>query len=189
MPIRRQLRILRGKCRKVIGIDVDEQASSNPFLDEFHRIEGPRWPIADGSIDLCVSDSVLEHIPDPEAFFAESARVLRAGGYLCLRTPNRLGYVALLASLIPNRLHAAVLKKAQATRKESDVFPTLYRCNTIGRIRRMLRKYGFEHCVYGYDAEPQYLQFSRLAFALGVLCNKLLPGMFKNCLFVFAKKL
>ena len=32
---RRKLRILRGKAAKLIGIDVDENAQHNPFLDGF----------------------------------------------------------------------------------------------------------------------------------------------------------
>jgi hypothetical protein len=37
---RRELRILKGKGDKVIGIDVDSNAMGNPFIDEFHLIQG-----------------------------------------------------------------------------------------------------------------------------------------------------
>jgi len=188
VPCRRHLRILRGKCRRVIGIDVDPVARTNPFIDEFRPIaEGP-WPVGDQSIDLCVCDSVLEHIADPPAFLAQCARVIKPGGLLCLRTPNRLGYVALAASLIPAGLHAKVLRKAQPTRQQEDVFPTHYRCNTVGKLKRTLRQCGFDACVYGYDAEPMYLSFSRLAYAVGVVYAKLMPHQLKNTLFVFAAR-
>jgi hypothetical protein len=36
VPMRRQLRIFKGKVHKVIGLDVDRVSESNPFLDEFH---------------------------------------------------------------------------------------------------------------------------------------------------------
>lgn len=36
---RRELRRLRGGCRRVIGIDVDPDAAGNPGLDEFHLLD------------------------------------------------------------------------------------------------------------------------------------------------------
>ncbi len=38
--LRSQLRTFQGKCRQVIGIDVDPQARNNPFLDEFRLVDG-----------------------------------------------------------------------------------------------------------------------------------------------------
>jgi hypothetical protein len=55
-----------------------------------------------------------------------------------------------------------LLSKIQANRKEEDVFPARYRCNSKGKIRRYLEKYGFEGCVFGFEAEPSYLSFSRM---------------------------
>src|SRR5205807_9925754 len=85
VKVRRELRILRGHCREVIGIDVDPDARNNPFLDEFRLIEpSGRWPLADASADVAVADFVLEHVADPDAFFAEAARVLRPEGVICI---------------------------------------------------------------------------------------------------------
>lgn len=131
---RKGLRILTDKCAKVIGIDVDEHAARNPFVDEFHLIKGTQWPVEGESVDVCLCDNVLEHVEHPEAFFSECRRVLKPGGYVCIRTPNVLSYFRLCARIIPNRFHGAVIRKVQAQRKEEDVFPTVYRCNT----RRML---------------------------------------------------
>jgi SAM-dependent methyltransferase len=185
--VRRNLRILRGKVAKVIGIDVDRQAQSNPFVDEFRLIEGSSWPIEKGSIDLIVCDNVLEHIADPDALFGEVRRVLRIGGYLCLRTPNRWNYIAQAAMLIPRRYHSRVTSMVQAERKEEDVFPAFYRCNTIRKLRNTLRRYGFESVVYGYEAEPSYLAFSTIAYLLGVLHQRLAPGFMRPALFAFGR--
>mgnify|MGYP006280010547 FL=1 len=190
VPFRRNLRVLRGKCRRVVGIDLDEEAgASNPCLDEFRPITKPTWPVADGEVDLCLVDNVLEHVPDPAAFFAECARVIRPGGHLCIRTPNRRSYFGLAAWLIPERLHGRILRRAQPRRADKDKFPTLYRCNTTGRIRRMLRRHGFDGCVYGYEAPPSYLAFSRLTYALGVLHQRLAPRALRLTLFTFARRL
>ena len=100
VPMRRWLATLRGRARRVIGIDVDPEAAENPLVDEFHQITpGASWPLADASVDLAVSNSVLEHVDDPDLFFSELRRVLRPGGHLCLRTTNVFSYFGLAARL------------------------------------------------------------------------------------------
>ncbi|MCP4645039.1 MAG: methyltransferase domain-containing protein, partial [bacterium] len=143
----------------------------------------------DRSVDTCICDTVLEHVEDPDLFFTEAARVIRPGGHLCLRTPNVLSYFGLLSKLIPNKRHAAVLARVQDDRAPDDVFPTLYRCNTRARLRAMFRKHRFDASVYGYEAEPSYLSFSKLAYALGVLHQKFAPNALKVSLFAFGRKL
>lgn len=187
VPFRRNLRILKGKVARVIGIDVDPNAGGNPFLDEFRLIRDQRWPVEDDSIDLIVSDSVLEHVENPDRFFLEARRVLKDGGYFCIRTPNRWNYIALAATLIPNKYHWQVISSARKDESaREDVFPTVYRCNSIGKLRRALKKSGFGVlAVYGHEAEPKYLSFSSIAYFLGVLHQRLAPGFFKTAIFAF----
>jgi SAM-dependent methyltransferase len=187
--VKRELRTLQGKCKHAIGIDVDPRSADNPLVDEFRRIEGDRWPAENESVDVCICDNVLEHVREPERFFAECRRTIKPGGYLCLRTPNALNYISLFAKLVPNRLHVAVLDKVlYKKKKKEDIFPTVYRCNTIRRMRKTLDRYGFEHCVYGYEAEPYHLGFSRLAYLCGVLHQRFAPRLFKSTIFAFARK-
>src|SRR5579859_8201431 len=116
--LRRDLRILRGKCSQVIGLDVDPAAAGNPFIDQFRLIESSgRWPLETGSADLAVADFVLEHIADPQTFFGEAARVLRPGGVLCIRSINAWSYVALASRLVPNGFHARLLHQVQPERR------------------------------------------------------------------------
>jgi SAM-dependent methyltransferase len=184
-----KFRILKGVCQKVIGIDVDPAGQQNTLIDEFRRIEGDRWPVDSASIDLLVSDAVLEHVLDPDQFFAECQRVVRPGGLVCIRTPNRWGYAALAAAIIPNRWHAKVVSKVQPNRQAKDVFPTHYRANTVRALRRLLKSHQFEGCVYRHIAEPNYLRFSRWSFALGVYLHRWLPALFWPVLFVFARRI
>jgi SAM-dependent methyltransferase len=186
---RREVRVLRGRAKHVVGIDVDPAAGDNPFLDEFRQI-GPdgRFPLQDASYDLVVSDFVLEHVRDPRFFFAECHRVLKPGGHLALRTSNARGYVAVAARLIPNRQHASVVGRAQEARKAVDVFPTVYACNTVGKLRRELARSGFDAVVYGYEAEPRYFAFSRLLYALAVLHQRFAPRALRVSLLAYARK-
>jgi SAM-dependent methyltransferase len=188
VPLRRQLRTFKGRCGRVVGIDVDEAARVNPALDEFRRIDQQRWPLDDSGIDVCVADHVLEHLDDPEGFFSECQRVIRPGGCLCIRTPNLISYIGLLSRLVPNGWHGSLLRRVQESRQESDVFPTRYRCNTTRRIASLLGRYGFSHCVYQHEPEPSYLSFSRLGYGLGVLHQRFAPRPLRTVIFAFGKR-
>lgn len=187
VPFRRKLRNLKGKVAKVIGIDLDAGATTNPFLDEFRLIEGETWPLETDSVDLIICDDVLEHVPDPERFFREIQRVLKSEGCLCIRTPNRWGYPGICARLIPNKYHSRVTSVVQDNRDEADVFPTLYKLNTIPKLRRMLKQTGFTSVVYGHEPEPSYLSFSSMAYFFGVVYEKIAPGYLKSVIFAFGR--
>lgn len=191
---RRELQVLKGKAKRVIGIDPDPAAEANPYIDEFHLLDGQTWSVPDASVDLVVSDFVLEHVEDPDQYFSEIARVTKPGGHVCIRTPNSWGYVAICSKMIPNKHHVKVLEKAQnlggqdSHREDMDVFPTVYKCNTRGKILGQFRKQGFTSHVYGTDAEPSYLVFSPTVYQLGKWYHKMCPGFMKNVLFAFAEK-
>lgn len=185
---RKNLQIYKGKVKQVIGIDVDEKSRENPFLDEFRLIRG-NWPIENESVDLCLCQSVIEHISDPEHFFSEFQRVLKKDGYLCINTSNLFNYVSFISHIIPSTYHAKIINKVQLRRRQDDVFPTCYKCNTIRKLQRILTRHGFEGVVYGYEAEPGYLNFSGFAYFLGVLHQRYAPKFMKPVIYVFAKKL
>ena len=63
-------RLLKGRCRHVIGIDVSPAGQQNTLIDEFRQITGDTWPVETASIDLLMSDAVLEHVEYPDRFFA-----------------------------------------------------------------------------------------------------------------------
>lgn len=187
--MRRDLRSLRGRSSRVIGVDVDPAAAQNRFVDEFRElIPGEPWPVADGVVDLAVADFVVEHVVDPADFFAQAARVLVPGGHLCLRTVNTRSYLGLASRLVPASAHAAILARTHSDRAEQDVFPTLYRCNTRPRLAAALAAAGFDAAVYGAEDEPSYLAFNALAYRLGLLHRRLAPSAVRIGLVAFARR-
>jgi ubiquinone/menaquinone biosynthesis C-methylase UbiE len=190
VPLRRELRIFRGKVKKITGIDVSNAAKENPFIDEFYLIEeDSRWPVEDESVDLCLADYTLEHVGDPGLFFSECQRVLKPGGHLCIRTTNQLSYLGLFSKLVPNKIHARLLSKVQDERKEEDVYITLYKCNTVRKIRQALSNYSFaSYVVYGYESEPSYASFSRAFYLAAVMHQQFAPQIIKVGIFAFARK-
>jgi SAM-dependent methyltransferase len=189
IEFRRRLRILKGCAKEVIGLDVDPVSRDNAFIDRFVLLSSTgEWGLQAGSVDIVVCDFVLEHLEFPETFFMEARRVLRVGGLICARTPNKWGYVAILARLIPESLKGAVLQKAQRGRQPQDVFPTFYSCNTASEIRRQLKRNGFDGCVLAVEGEPTYFDFSSGLFYIMSFVNPLLPPLFRNALLVFARR-
>ena len=49
------------------------------------RIDAKQMPYANGQFEAVISNSIVHHIPQPSAVFAEMARVLRNGGLLVVR--------------------------------------------------------------------------------------------------------
>lgn len=189
VAIRRDLCNHRGSCAKLIGIDPDPNAANTDMVDEFRKLDDlNHWPVESESIDLAMADFVLEHVENPESFFSECNRVIKPGGLLCMRTPNFASYFGIISWMIPNRYHKKVATSLQPGREAVDVFPTVYRCNTRGKIRSMLRRYGFEGCVYGYEAEPSYFSRWFVLYALAVAHQKLAPNVLKISLHAFARK-
>lgn len=146
---RRRLRDLRGPTRTVIGVDVDPIVKTNPMIDEGRIMERERGviPVADGSTNLIVSDFTWEHLDDPRAAAAEFDRILVPGGWICARTPNRWGYIAMGARLVPNKLHVTALRRLQPRKKAVDTFPTRYRLNT-------------RQAMVGFFPSPRYSVFA-----------------------------
>lgn len=64
--------------------------------------DGCSLPFCSEAFDAVVSINVLEHVPDPARFVAETARILAPGGLLLAVTPN--GDVSWLLDLL-ERLH------------------------------------------------------------------------------------
>jgi 2-polyprenyl-3-methyl-5-hydroxy-6-metoxy-1,4-benzoquinol methylase len=47
---------------------------------------------------------VFEHIEDPEWLARELLRIVKPGGLIAAFTPNKFGYFAVAARMVPNRL-------------------------------------------------------------------------------------
>lgn len=186
---RRNLATLRGRVRELIGVDVDPAVETNPTLDRALVI-GPdgRLPLPDKSIDLIVSDFVFEHIQEPAKVAAELDRVLAPGGWICARTPNRYGYIAVANRLIPDSLHARLIRSAQEQRKSEDVFPAVYRLNTARAFRDHFSSSRYDHYIIPWEAEPAYHFGSRLLYSLFLAIQHLTPPSLRTVLMVFMQK-
>jgi len=177
-------RIRRGDAARVVGVDVDEAARQNGRLDEVVLYDGQRLPFENASFDIVFADYVMEHIDDPTSLLLEVKRVLRDGGSFHFRTPNRWHYVAVVAAVVPDRLHEAIANRSRAIHaKENKVFPTRYRFNTRRAIARATRAAGFDSTkldLRWVECEPSYLVFSWPTFLGGLLYERLVNSTDKR---------
>ena len=128
---------------------------------------------------------VFEHVTHPQVVAAELDRVLKPGGWICARTPNKWGYWAVGARLVSNRYHAPVLRWLGTPRTDRDVFPTRYRMNTRGVLRALFP--GYQVIVFGHVPPPSAGPSIRLnRIARGLL--KVAPEATATILFVFLRK-
>jgi len=168
------LQRLKGRAGRLYGIDlVDFDAQSDDMVLLNESISDLK-SFADNSIDLAYSRSVMEHVADIENAYKELYRVLRPGGIYVFLTPNRYDYASIIATLVPNRFHAKVVKLTEG-RDEQDTFPIVYASNTFREIRRLSAANGFRiRRLERLGQYPSYLRFSRPLFWLGCLYEKAL---------------
>jgi len=87
----------------------------------FAQMDVQRLGFANGCFDSIVSVEVIEHIPNPDGYLAEAARVLRKGGLFMLTTPNRLRSSPTPNSLWPE--HLREFNPHELTELLSTTFP------------------------------------------------------------------
>ena len=90
------------RVRAVEGYEPFRVAAAALGLDVLAGDLEGSLPFADDSIDLVVSNQVIEHLADTDSFVAEIRRVLRPGGMAVVSTENMASWHN-IAALAPSR--------------------------------------------------------------------------------------
>ncbi|MCL2541520.1 MAG: class I SAM-dependent methyltransferase [Nocardioidaceae bacterium] len=190
-PYHRRLRAIHERVRRYVGVDVDPVVVDNPSLAEAHVIEpAGDIPFPDESFDVVIADYVLEHVAAEDApkVAGEVLRVLKPGGWLAARTPNKWGMIGIGARAVPNELHTRFLERLQPGRKAEDVFPVRYSMNTRRDLARLF-PWPNDVVVYAHASEPVYFgQSSKAAWRAAQLVDRLTPSPMLPTLMVFVRK-
>lgn len=173
---------------EVWACDIDPVVLTHPGSDKQVLLrEGESLPFPDNSFKLILTDVTLEHVTNPAFVASELVRILEPGGTICARTPNKWGYPAVIARLVPNRFHRALVRLAQpGTRFEKDVFPTAYKLNRPNAVIRYFRGCSVEW--YFDSAEPSYSFGSRSITRIMAAVHRLLPDTLATSVCFFITK-
>ena len=78
---------------RIVNIDMNPDLAAAPCNRDarvrFVQGDATDLPFRDASFDLITMFDLLEHVPDDSAVVREALRVLRAGGWILVSTPNR----------------------------------------------------------------------------------------------------
>lgn len=150
----------------VHGVDPDPAVETNPHLASATVITDGRLPFSDASVDVCVSNYVVEHVSSPRQHLEEVQRVLRPGGRYVFRTPNRWHYVYLVASITPYSFHRLVANRLRALPPDAhEPYPTVYGMNTASVVRNLAAGAGLTvDLIRLVEKEPSYGLAARTLF-------------------------
>lgn len=126
-----------GKAGQVIGVDMTpemvEKARANATENESENVEFrlgeiEHLPVSDDSIDVIISNCVVNLSPNKPQVFREAFRVLRPGGRLAISD-------VVMTADVPQDLRA----------DPNSVASCVAGASTIDRLQKMLTDAGFEH--------------------------------------------
>ncbi|MGL4496568.1 MAG: class I SAM-dependent methyltransferase [Beijerinckiaceae bacterium] len=162
----------RDHVKKAVGVDPEPEIAGNPYLHEFHVGLGDNMPfLSSDSFDVVVSNNVLEHIADPDKFFAEIARVTKPSGIIITKTPNLTHYMPLIAMITPQSFHVWINKLRG--RPAVDTFPTRYMVNTRSAQKAAAARHGLaiEQFIL-LEKRPEYLRMTFPTYLAGMLYER-----------------
>lgn len=163
----------RARARRLIGVDLVDFVEI-PSGIELRQRDLADTGVGENAVDLMYSQAVLEHVTNPDAVFAEIARVLTPGGRYIGLTANKWDYASVAARLIPNRFHPWIVRRTEG-RDEQDVFPTAYRVNTHRAVMRYAARHGLEVVEFRYLGQyPSYFMFNGVLFFAATAYQKLI---------------
>jgi len=160
------------KVRLAIATDMGAMKRPGPGIVAV-RSNLENLPFKDGTIDVVISMSVVEHLADPVSSFCEMSRVLKPKGSFISQTPSKYDYVSLIAHWSPFWFHRWLLSRL-LDRREEDIFPTCFKSNTRKSAEACLSAGNlFPRKIQFFNQYPAYLMFWPLLLRLGILYERL----------------
>lgn len=147
---------------RVVGTEVNKDlinickarvSSKDNFTVDLY--DGEALPYKNDEFDVIYSGHIIEHTPDPFAYFKEHFRVLRPGGFFFLEFPNRYHSIELhtatpsfewlplaLRDLVLRLLSSRLSPYDQVKRSYFDLVRTTLRPVSIWQIKSFMKKAG-----------------------------------------------
>jgi ubiquinone/menaquinone biosynthesis C-methylase UbiE len=145
-----------------IGCDIETGLASRKNLDYWIACSAEKLCFKSESIRAVSCNWVVEHLERPEKAVFELHRILEAGGFLVLRTPNLLNMTILLSSVTSTKFHNWIRRKnaIDIDYELVENAPTYYRANTLKKLKKILLSAGFEIIdIHNEGSTGEYLKF------------------------------
>lgn len=119
---------LTSHAKRIFSVDVtDEREEKKGY--SFKKVRDESLPFKDNSMDVIISNHVIEHVRDQEKHIDEMVRVLKSGGVIYLATPNKYWitdphYRLFFVSWLPRKIARAYVRLIRD--KSWDVYPVSY---------------------------------------------------------------
>lgn len=128
-----------------IGVEPDREIKLQSFITSAYRSLFEDAPIAPSSVDMAFCVMVLEHIPDPQAFWDKVYETLKPGGVFWALTVDARHWFAFGSrALEAMHLKDIYLRAAHGERGEEryENYPVHYRTNSPRRVEHLARAFG-----------------------------------------------
>lgn len=130
---------------RIVAVDVsaDELAANHTAHETRVADVSCHIPFADSEVDLLVSRTLLEHVPDVESAVQEMARVLKPGGETLHLLPCRYALFAVIARIVPFDLAKRLLHTAIPESRGVVEFDVFYDHGHPRELKRVFSSAGF----------------------------------------------
>jgi SAM-dependent methyltransferase len=138
--------LLDRRAVRIVGVDVSaDELAHNVDVDETRVADVTKeMPFAAGEVGLVVSRTLMEHLPDNDAFIANLSGVLAPGGYTIHLMPGRYSLFALAGRAIPFPIAKRILHALRPEMKGIIEFDVYYdRCSWTA-LHATFRRHGLE---------------------------------------------
>jgi SAM-dependent methyltransferase len=170
------------------GVDVTihpELKNAGKFL----KADLANLPFEIESIDVIVSNMVVEHLEEPHRILSEFYRILKPGGNFIFRTTNKYYPSQFFGHLFPKKAKDKIINRVYGV-ESHYIFSTHYRLNSFKKIKKILPANGFH--IYRLEAIEDLHLFNKFVFRVSSLfyqIQKLKPFYFlRNTIICWAKK-
>jgi ubiquinone/menaquinone biosynthesis C-methylase UbiE len=156
---------------------------------KFLKADLAKLPFENESVDVIVSNMVVEHLENPRSVLSEFYRILKPGGNFIFRTTNKYYPTQFFGHLFSKKTKDRIINRVFGV-ESHDIFSTHYRLNSLKKIKKILPAHGFS--IHRLEAIEDLHLFNKFVFRVSCFfyrIQKLKPFYFlRNTLVCWVKK-
>lgn len=174
-----------------IGLDIDFEPDCHQKYDKFLHQSIERE--FHETVDLIISKTLLEHVPDNETSAKNMYTALSDGGTMIHHVPSKAHPYSLILRLVGPRLQKILIKHLRPHALKETGYPAFFNHCSVSEMRTLLKRSGFHNIdIRPYYFATDYFSFFVPLFLLVALfenvCRKFKLSYFASAMLVTAEK-